>query len=326
MPDLHPSSHPALAPGARVALVSPAGPLHGAAELERAEATVRRLGWHPVVGAHAMGHADYFAGPDAERLADLNAALRDPTIDGIWCLRGGYGAMRLLPDVDWGALRDRPRPIIGYSDITALHCGAAAEVPGIVGFHGPTARAELTAFTERSLIAALTGVGEPCGAAPDARTLRGGRARGRLAGGNLALLASLAGTPWAPRFDGAIVIMEDVNEATYRVDRMLRQLLLAGSFDGCRGLAFGQCTGCPEEHEDDGRRTLAAVVGELADIVGVPTLLGIPLGHVADQWTVPLGAMGELDADGRVLRTAKTGTAKTGTAKTGEAQTDTAWA
>jgi muramoyltetrapeptide carboxypeptidase len=153
--------------------------------------------------------------------------------------------MRLLPDVDWDALRARPRPLIGYSDITALHCGVAAEVPGLVSFHGPTARAVLTPFSERSLVAALTGTGDPCGAAPEARTLRGGRATGRLAGGNLALLAALAGTPWAPRFDGAIVVLEDVNEATYRIDRMLRQLLLAGAFDGCRGIAFGQCTACP---------------------------------------------------------------------------------
>jgi muramoyltetrapeptide carboxypeptidase len=311
MPDPNASSirpcAPTLGPGARVALVAPAGPLRGAEDLARAEATARRLGWEPVVGAHALAHTDYFAGTDAERLADLNAALRDPGIDGIWCLRGGYGAMRLLPDVDWDALRARPRPLIGYSDITALHCGVAAEVPGLVSFHGPTARAVLTPFSERSLMAALTATGDPCGAAPEARTVRGGRATGRLAGGNLALLAALAGTPWAPRFDGAIVVLEDVNEATYRIDRMLRQLLLAGAFEGCRGIAFGQCTACPEECDDDGRRTLAAVVGELAETLRVPTLLGIPLGHLDDQWTVPLGAVAEMEGEGRVLRVMRAG-------------------
>ncbi|MGZ9191033.1 MAG: S66 peptidase family protein [Gemmatirosa sp.] len=288
---------PALGPGARIALVAPAGPLRDRADLERAESTARRLGWEPRVGPNALGHVDYFAGPDADRLADLNAALRDPEVDAIWCLRGGYGAMRLLPGVDWGALRARPRALIGYSDITALHCAIAAEVPGLVSYHGPTARAALTPFSERSLLAAVRGEGEPCGAAPDARPLRPGRATGRLAGGNLALLAALAGTRWAPRFDGAIAVFEDVNEATYRVDRMLRQLLLAGSLDGCRGIAFGHCTACPEEHEDDGRRSLAAVVGEIADALGVPAVLGIPLGHIADQWTIPLGATATLDAD-----------------------------
>jgi muramoyltetrapeptide carboxypeptidase len=287
---------PALAPGARVALVAPAGPLHGRGDLERALSTARRLGWEATVGEHALGHADYFAGPDADRLADLNAALRDPTVDAVWCLRGGYGAMRLLPGVDWDALRARPRALIGYSDITALHCAIAAEVPGLVSYHGPTARAVLTPFSERSLLAALRGDGDPCGAAPGARVLRPGRATGRLAGGNLALLAALAGTPWAPRFDGAIAAFEDVNEATYRVDRMLRQLLLAGCLDGCRAIAFGHCTACPEEHEDDGRRTLAAVVNEIADALGVPAVLGIPLGHIDDQWTLPLGAVASLDA------------------------------
>ena len=288
---------PPLAPGARVALVAPAGPLRGAADVARAEATARRLGWEPVVGPNALRHADYFAGSDAERAADVNAALRDPRVDAVWCLRGGYGAMRILPAVDWGALRARPRALVGYSDVTALHCAAAAEVPGLVTFHGPTARATLPPFSERSLTAALRRAGDPCGAAPAARTLRPGLARGRLAGGNLALLAALAGTRWAPRFDGAIAVFEDVNEATYRVDRMLRQLLLAGCLDGCRGIAFGHCTQCPEEHEDDGRRTLAAVVREVADVLDVPAVLGVPVGHLDEQWTVPLGATAVLDAD-----------------------------
>jgi muramoyltetrapeptide carboxypeptidase len=286
---------PALAPGARVALVAPAGPLRGHGDLARAESTARRLGWETTIGAHALAHADYFAGRDADRVADLNAALRDPTVDAIWCLRGGYGAMRLLPDIDWGALRARPRALVGYSDITALHCAIAAEVPGLVSYHGPTARAVLTPFSERSLLAAVRGDGEPCGPAPAARVLRPGGATGRLAGGNLALLAALVGTPWAPRFDGAIAVFEDVNEATYRVDRMLRQLLLAGCLDGCRAIAFGHCTACPEEHEDDGRRTLAEVVGEIADALGVPAVLGIPVGHIDDQWTLPLGAMATME-------------------------------
>lgn len=292
---------PALAPGARVALVAPAGPLRGPEDVARAEATARRLGWEPVVGAHALAHRDYFAGSDAERLADLNAALADPRVDGVWCLRGGYGAMRILDGVDYAALGRRPRALVGYSDITALHSAAAARVPGLVTFHGPTARATLTPFAERSLVAALTRGGDPAGAAPGARTLRPGRAAGRLAGGNLTLLAALAGTPYAPTFDGAIVVLEDVNEATYRVDRMLRQLLLAGAFAGCRGVAFGQCTGCPEACDDDGRRTLAEVVGELAEVVGVPAVLGVPVGHVDDQWTVPLGAWAELDAEAPAL-------------------------
>lgn len=295
---------PALDAGARVALVAPAGPL-SAEDLARAEANARSFGWEPVVGAHALARADYFAGADADRLADLDRALADPTVDGIWCLRGGYGAMRLLDGVDYGALAARPRALVGFSDITALHLACAARVPGIVTFHGPTARGVLTPFSRASLARAVGGGGtgsergDPCGAAPDARVLRPGHAAGRLAGGNLALLAALVGTPYAPRFDGAIVVLEDVNEAVYRVDRMLRQLLLAGAFAGCRALVFGHCTGCPEPCDDDGRRTLDAVVAEAAAVLGVPAMAGVPVGHIDAQWTLPLGADAEVRvADG----------------------------
>ncbi len=292
-----PLAPPPLAPGARVALVAPSGPLTGA-DLARAVATVESFGWTPSVGAHALDRDAYFAGEDAERLADLNDALRDPRVDALWCLRGGYGAMRLLDGIDFSTLAERPRALIGYSDITALHCAAAARVPGLVTFHGPTARATLPSFSRTSLLRAVGPErGDPCGTAPHARVLRAGRARGRLAGGNLALLAALAGTPYAPRFDGAVVVLEDVNEAVYRVDRMLRQLWLAGAFAGCRAILFGHCTNCPEPCDDDGRRTLADVVGEVADAFGVPAALGIPVGHVDEQWTLPLGAPADVVVD-----------------------------
>jgi muramoyltetrapeptide carboxypeptidase len=290
---------PALAPGARVALVSPAGPLRDDADVARAVENARALGWEPTVGEHALARRGYFAGDDASRLADLNRALGDDRVDGVWCLRGGYGAMRLLPALDYDALRRRPKPLLGYSDITALHA-AAGRRAGVATFHGPTARAELTPFSRASLARALARDGEPCGAAPAARTLRPGRARGVLAGGNLALLAALTGTPFAPRLEGAILVLEDVNEAVYRVDRMLRQLLLAGALDGVRAIAFGECTECPAE-SDDGARTLDEVVAEVADALAVPCVAGIPVGHIADQWTVPLGAMAELDAEGKSL-------------------------
>jgi muramoyltetrapeptide carboxypeptidase len=289
---------PPLAAGARVALVAPAGPL-SAADLARAEANARSFGWEPVVGAHVLARADYFAGADAERLADLNAALADPRIDGVWCLRGGYGAMRILDGVDYAALARRPRALIGFSDVTALHLACAARVPGLVTFHGPTARGALPEFSRRSLGRAVGGErGDPCGPAPGARALRPGRAAGRLAGGNLALLAALAGTPYAPRFDGAVVVLEDVNEPVYRVDRMLRQLLLAGALAGCRALIFGQCTRCPEPCDDDGRQTLDAVVAEAAAALGVPAAAGVPVGHVDEQWTLPFGAPAEVVAGG----------------------------
>ena len=284
---------PPLDAGARVALVAPAGPLRGVADLQRAVENVLGLGWEPIVGAHALAREGYFAGDDASRLADLNGALEDDDIDAIWFLRGGYGAMRILERIDYDALRRRPKALIGFSDITAIHCAVRART-GLTTFHGPTARGELTSFSRESLRRAVTANGDPLGDAPMARVIRPGSARGRLDGGNIALLSALAGTPFAPCFDGAIVVLEDVNEAVYRIDRMMQQLRLADIFAGCRALVFGACTSCPEE-SDDGARTLDDVLAETADALAVPCLAGVPVGHIADQWTLPLGAAAELD-------------------------------
>src|SRR5881628_2263866 len=206
--------YPAVASGARVALVAPAGPLTIPADLDRAVDNARALGWEPVVGTHARAKKMYFAGADKERLADLNDALRDDSTDAVWCLRGGYGAMRLLEGVDYAALSRRPKTIIGYSDITALHCAIAVRC-ALGSIHGPTARTKLTPFSERSLRAAAARDQDPCGEAPEAQSLVSGRARGRLVGGNLALLSSLHGTPYQPKYEGAIVVLEDINEAPY---------------------------------------------------------------------------------------------------------------
>ncbi len=290
---------PPLAAGARVALVAPAGPLRNPRALQVATEQARSFGWEPVPGAHADAELGYLAGRDAERLHDLNAALRDDTIDGIWCLRGGYGAMRLLDALDVDALRARPRTLIGYSDITALHAalGSAADV---VTFHAPHAGTRLSPFSRDSLERAVVAQRDSCGDAAGARTIRSGRARGRLVGGNLALLASLCGTRFAPDYDNAILILEDIGEPTYRIDRMLRQLALAGALSRVAGIAYGQFTDGPEPG-DPNSCPLDDVLREAADIAGVPALAGIPLGHIDDQWTFPLGAMAELDADNRTL-------------------------
>ena len=283
---------PRLLPGARVALVAPAGPLAGPDDVARAEANVRLFGWEPVVGTHALEKTGYFAGSDAHRLADLQRVLADPTIDGIWCLRGGYGCMRLLPELDLAALRARPRALIGFSDITALH--ATWQRAGVVSYHGPVAREVLPPLSRRSLEAAVASHDASAGTAPEAITLRSGVATGRLAGGNLALVAALAGTPWAVSFRGALAVFEDVGEATYRVDRLFTQLRLAGAFDGCRGLVLGQFTQRPDA---EGARSFRELLQELADALRVPAIAGVPVGHIEAQWTLPLGALATLDAD-----------------------------
>src|SRR5439155_23395808 len=145
-----------------------------------------------------------------------------------------------------------PRPLIGYSDITALHAAIGGRA-NLVTFHGPTARQQVSAFSDASLRRAVVDGSNACGAAPAAVTLVRGRARGHLVGGNLALLAALCGTPYAPRFDGGILVVEDVGEAVYRIDRMLTQLRLAGALDGIRGLAIGQFTQVPADEANDAR-------------------------------------------------------------------------
>ena len=293
---------PPLLAGARVALVSPAGPLRSSDELDIAVAQARTFGWEPVVGAHALARHGYLAGNDAERLDDLNVALRDTSIDGIWCLRGGYGAMRLLDGLDVDAMRRRPRALIGYSDITALHTAVSGPAD-VITFHGPTARSQLSAFSRDSLDRAVVQQSDPCGTAFDAETLRGGRAEGRLVGGNLALLAALCGTRFAPDYSGGILVLEDIGEATYRIDRMLRQLALSGAFSSLAGIVYGRFTDGTDP-ADESSCELSDILRETADLAGVPAISGAPVGHIEDQWTIPIGAMAELDADNRTLHVA----------------------
>jgi muramoyltetrapeptide carboxypeptidase len=279
--------------------VAPSGPLKDAHDLERAVATTRALGWVPVVGEHVLERDGYLAGIDDHRLADLNRAIADDSTDAVWCIRGGYGAMRLLDRLDYSAWQRAAKTLIGYSDITALHAAIGTRAD-LITFHGPTARAQLTDFSRASLLAAISSGDEPCGEAPQSIILHGGRANGRLVGGNLALLAALVGTPYAPSFDGGILVLEDVNESVYRIDRMLTQLRLAGALGGLVGIAFGQFTEIPTE-SSDGDRPLNDVLREVARHCEVPCLANIPLGHIADQWTVPLGARAVLDADAQSL-------------------------
>ena len=290
---------PSLKPGARVALVAPAGTLTGQADVAIGEANARSLGWEPRTGANVMKRHRYFAGTDAERLRDFNDAIRDDGIDAIWCLRGGYGAMRILPEVDFAALARRPKPIIGFSDLTSL-LSAVSVQSRIVCFHGPTARVRLTEFSRASLVAAVVEGTDPCGAAENARVLRAGTAEGRLVGGNLALVAAMVGTPYAVDLEGAILFLEDIGERTYRVDRMLWQIYLSGALKGCRGIVFGECTDCLESSAS-GSRELDEILAEIAELAEVPCISGAPIGHIDNQWTLPVGARARLDADARTL-------------------------
>ena len=286
--------------GARVALIAPSGVVSNAEDLERALENVRSFGWTPVPGEHVSSQQGYLAGTDADRLADVNAAFAAADIDAIWCVRGGYGSMRLLAEIDYASLRRNRKPFIGFSDLTALH-SAIHRKCGLVTFHGPTARAKLTPFSRASLVAALVDQRDSCGEVPGARVLRPGCARGRVVGGNLALISSLLGTPFAPNFEGAILVIEDIGEAVYRIDRMLRHLILAGALQQCAAMVAGDFRPPRGEQAKD-NRTLDEVLDEAASRAGIPCMAGAPFGHISDQWTIPLGAIAELDTGARSLR------------------------
>ncbi|MEO8909735.1 MAG: LD-carboxypeptidase [Gemmatimonadaceae bacterium] len=299
MPLTHFRAPPPVESGAHVALIAPAGPLQNPDDLPRAQENARTLGWEPVVGLHATERKGYLAGNDRHRLTDINLALRDPKIQLVWCLRGGYGMMRILPGIDYDALSRTPKVIIGYSDITALHAAVQKKCK-LITFHGPTAREKLTDFSRDSLERAIFRREDSCGAAPSARDLNAGSAEGRLVGGNLSMLSSLCGTPYMPDLVDGILILEDVNEPVYRIDRMLQQLSLSGALAGCKAIVFGDCTKCLED-AGEGGRSFDDVLGEVAHALGIPCLAGIPIGHIAEQWTIPLGAMARLDTATRSL-------------------------
>jgi len=281
-----------LAPGARMALIAPAGPVD-AARIDAALEQCARLGLEPVLGRSARRRYGYLAGEDEARLADLNDALRDERVDAIWALRGGYGTMRLLPRLDLSPLLARPRAFIGFSDNTALHL--ALDRLGLVSFHGPHAGAAFPAPAEDAFRRVLFRA-EPAGAiaAEPARTLVAGAAEGTLIGGNLALLAALAGTPYALRAAGRVVVIEDVGEPAYRIDRALTQLLLAGCLHGAAAIAFGRFDECADPEPG---RPLDALLRERVAGLLVPVLSGLPVGHIDDNRCLPFGVRARLDAD-----------------------------
>ncbi|MEO5580219.1 MAG: LD-carboxypeptidase, partial [Gemmatimonadaceae bacterium] len=205
-------------------------------------------------------------------------------------------------NIDYESFKSNPRPFIGFSDITALH-SAIQRRCGWVTFHGPTARGLLSDFSRQSLRLAVADQRDSCGVAASGRELRPGRARGRLIGGNLALVTALLGTPFAAHFDGGILILEDIGEAVYRVDRMLRHLLLAGALQKCAALVAGDFRpGAMDAEAGSGTPAIDELLTEAADEAGIPCLAGAPFGHIPNQWTIPLGATAELDTRARSLR------------------------
>jgi muramoyltetrapeptide carboxypeptidase len=307
---------PALEPGDTIELVAPAGAIQDAGAVAAYRATLEASGLRVRLdpALTSRRHHDR-AGTDAERTAELNRALRDPEVRGVFAVRGGYGLTRILDQIDYGALRRDPKVITGYSDLTALHLACARQAR-VVTFHSPMAGAWLDAGAEgrtfaarsfRDMVLAPVAVfpwAVPLPAGGSLERVVGGRAEGRLCGGNLSLICATLGTPYAIEPAGRILFLEDVNEKPYRVDRMLSQLQLAGVLDAVAGVVAGRFT-----FDDDVPADAAAAEARIADILreylgrsGKPAVLGFPVGHVADNATLPHGARVRLDADAGTLQ------------------------
>jgi muramoyltetrapeptide carboxypeptidase len=286
-------------PGETVAVVSPSGP-SAPDDLAAGVAWLRER-YRVRDDPRRAARAGYLAGDDDVRAAALLDAARDPEVRAVWVARGGYGAMRVLervgPELLAAVARD-PKPLVGFSDVTALH--AAWRRAGARTLHAPMVaaigRGDVADAARRAVVAALEG-GDVAQLRGLAVWTAGAEVHGRAAGGNLALVAALAGTPYAVDARDAVLFLEDVGEAPYRLDRTLTTLRLAGALAGVRAVVLGEFTAC--EPARDGTTAEAVLRDRLGDL-GVPVLAGAPFGHGAGHAVVPLGARAAVSRDGAV--------------------------
>lgn len=297
---------PRLRPGDLVGLVAPGG-YASDRTIEKSVRNIEALGLRVKVGAYLRAVHGNYAGSVQQRLADLHAMYADPEVRMIWPVRGGSGCISLLSGLDYGLIRRNPTILLGYSDITALHA-AIHEHAGVVGFHGPVASSTLAEYPREHMLAVLCEP-RPTYTIPMApenavkaqtepqfriRTLTQGVATGPLVGGNLSLLAALCGTPYAPDFRKALLFIEEVGEAPYRIDRWMTQLDLAFGLRNAAGVMVGVCEDCTPK---DGERGLSLdeTFDEHLKPLVVPAVTGYSIGHIRHQFTLPVGIRARLD-------------------------------
>ena len=280
-------------------------------DLAKAERNMISLGLRVKRSRNLRALRGFTAGTDAERLDDLHAMFSDPEVDAIWCARGGYGCTRLLPNIDFNHIRDNPKILIGYSDITALTTAIFQET-GLVCFHGPVAASTFTEYTKRELETTLFDVQPTRTITPALANqentdplfqpfvIQSGIASGQLIGGNLSLLAAMAGTPWALQPEGMLLFLEDIEEKPYRIDRMLTQLRQSSAMDKATGLALGIFAGCKPDPEDRSLSLSQTLKGQL-NAFNIPAAYGLSIGHIAHQCTLPIGIHATLDTRTRTL-------------------------
>jgi muramoyltetrapeptide carboxypeptidase len=298
--------------GDTVGLVSPSSAVNERLALQLAQEAMEALGFRVRTGAHYGGRYGHLAGTDAERAGDLNAMFGDREVKAIVCVRGGSGAARLLPLLDYPLIRRNPKVLLGYSDITALHCAIHAKT-GLVTFHGPVGTGSWNRFNvdqferlffQRELMQYQNSrdVGDELVPRRNrTQTLRGGKAQGELVGGNLTVLTALAGSSYLPDFSGKILFLEDVGEAPYRIDRMFSTLKLMGALDKLAGFIFGDCSDC-NPGDGYGSLTLDQIFDDYLLPLKIPAYRGAMIGHIREQFIVPVGGKVEMDADAGSFR------------------------
>ncbi len=297
---------PRLSQGDVVGLIAPGGYTTERA-IDKALKNIESLGFRCKQGAYLRAVHGNYAGSVNQRVADLHAMFADPEVKAIWAIRGGSGCISLLEHLDYKLIRNNPKVLLGYSDITALHL-AIHRHARLVTFHGPVASSTMTPYSTEHMMAVLTDP-QPTYTIPMSvensiraleeshyaiRTLTSGVATGPLMGGNLSMVAALSGTPYAGDYRGSILFLEEVNEAPYRIDRWMTQLDLATDFSKTAALLVGVCDKCGPE-EGDQSLTLDETLDLHLKPSIVPAVSGYSIGHIRNQFTIPMGIRARLD-------------------------------
>ena len=293
----------ALEKGSTVSVFAPASPVEREALLQGV-AQLESMGFRTRTSDLTLSRHHYFAGSHSERASELNRLFADPDVDAIFCARGGYGCLYLLPLLDPAIIRSNPKVFLGYSDVTVLLQYLERQAR-IICFHGPMVAREFalgeTAFNYTNFIECVTQrIGGIKVTAPNVETLHPGRAKGQLTGGCLSLLTATLGTPHEIDTKGKILFLEDVNTKLYQIDRMLMQLKLAGKFSQVQGVVFGEMLNCSQNADNEYR--LQEVIVDILSEFRFPILYGLSSGHTeSNALTLPFGVEAQLDAEGKIL-------------------------
>ena len=293
--------------GDTIGLVGISGAMHEPeTKFDKMLAAIDALGYKVIIADSCREEYGYLSGTDESRARGLNQMFRDDRVDAVVCMRGGYGVARMLDMVDFDVIRANPKIVLGYSDITALHT-AIHEKVGMVTIHGPMPCSqwmEFDDFTRESMLRALSST-EPLGLLKNPEGMEPqcvvpGKCTGQLVGGNLTLIASACGTPFALDATDKILLLEDINEYIYRLDSMLTQLRQAGLFEQCAGVVLGGFTNCTEEYERYALH-LEDIIRDIIVPAGKPVLANMSIGHMDTKITVPLGVQCAMDAEAGTL-------------------------